>query len=60
VHGATRADALAAMGAALAESAVEGIGTNLPLQRAIVAHREFARGDATTHWLDEALPELTR
>ncbi|MBE3563483.1 MAG: biotin carboxylase [Hydrogenibacillus schlegelii] len=44
VHGATRSEALGRLAAALTETSVEGLKTNLPLLRAIVADRAFAEG----------------
>lgn len=50
-HGATRADAIAAMGRALAESRVDGIETNLRWLRDVLAEPRFASGDVTTRLL---------
>ena len=44
VHGATREEALARLRVALDEARVEGIATNLPLHRRIVADPGFAAG----------------
>ncbi|MBT9283050.1 MAG: biotin carboxylase [Hydrogenibacillus schlegelii] len=44
VHGATRSEALGRLAAALTETSVEGLKTNLPLLRAIVAARAFVEG----------------
>ncbi|PTQ54432.1 MAG: Methylcrotonyl-CoA carboxylase biotin-containing subunit [Hydrogenibacillus schlegelii] len=44
VHGATRSEALGRLAAALTETSVEGVKTNLPLLRAIVAARAFVEG----------------
>jgi 3-methylcrotonyl-CoA carboxylase alpha subunit len=50
----TRAAAVERLRCALAEYAVLGVTTNLPLLRAIVAHPAFAAGDTTTDFLADA------
>jgi 3-methylcrotonyl-CoA carboxylase alpha subunit len=50
--GEDRAHALRRMGLALAAYRVEGVHTNLPLLRAIIAHPRFRSGEATTEFLD--------
>ncbi|MCU0983530.1 MAG: biotin/lipoyl-binding protein [Acetobacteraceae bacterium] len=50
-HAETREGAIARLGAALAETEVEGVATNLAALRAIVAHEGFARGVPTTGFL---------
>ena len=55
VHGATREEALARLRAALAEARVEGIATNLPLHRRIVADPAFAAGCVDIHHLERNL-----
>jgi acetyl/propionyl-CoA carboxylase alpha subunit len=55
-HGETRDDALAALGAALAETEVGGVTTNLPFLRWLVAHPVVRAGEATTAFLTEFPP----
>ena len=55
VHGATREEALARLRAALAEARVEGIATNIPLHRRIVADPAFAAGCVDIHHLERNL-----
>ncbi|MER7396710.1 carboxyl transferase domain-containing protein [Streptomyces sp. NPDC000151] len=43
---------------ALAEFAVEGVRTGIPLLRAVLGHPEFAAGGTHTSWVTEHLPEL--
>jgi acetyl-CoA carboxylase biotin carboxylase subunit len=52
-HGATRAEALERAGAALAATSIEGIRTNVPLLRRIVADPAFARGEYDTGYLTQ-------
>ena len=47
-----RQEALRRMDRALAAYRVEGVHTNLPLLRAIIAHPDFRSGQATTEFLD--------
>jgi acetyl/propionyl-CoA carboxylase alpha subunit len=58
-HGTTRADALAALRDALGETVVEGVTTNLPFLRWLVAHPEVRAGNVTTVFLTEH-PPLSR
>jgi len=58
-HGTTRADALDALGAALDETVVEGITTNLPFLRWLVSHPAVRAGETTTAFLVEH-PPLSR
>lgn len=58
-HGATRADALAALAGALARTRVSGTRTNLPFLRWLVSHPVVHAGSATTAFLDEH-PPLSR
>ncbi len=51
-HGATRAEALARLRAALPELVIEGVPTDLDLHRRILAAPDFARGPVHTTWLD--------
>ncbi len=55
-HGASRAQALARLRAALAELVIEGVATNLSLQRRILADPEFERGPVSSSWLEEHEP----
>ena len=50
-HGPTRAEALARLGDALAETEVGGVTTNLPFLRWLVAHPVLQAGEATTAFL---------
>jgi acetyl-CoA carboxylase biotin carboxylase subunit len=52
-HAAARAEALQKMDAALAQFAVLGVTTNIAFLRALLAHPEFQRGTATTHFIEE-------
>ena len=52
VHAPTRADAIARMRRSLAEFAVVGIKTTLPLHQRIIEAPEFLAGDYTIHWLE--------
>jgi acetyl/propionyl-CoA carboxylase alpha subunit len=58
-HGTTRADALDALGAALDETVVEGVTTNLPFLRWLVSHPAVRAGETTTAFLVEH-PPLSR
>ena len=55
-HGPTRAEALARLGDALAETEVGGVTTNLPFLRWLVAHPVVRAGEATTAFLTEYPP----
>ena len=55
-HGRDREDALDLLAAALAETEVEGVTTNLPFLRWLVAHPVVRAGDATTAFLVEHPP----
>jgi len=56
-HGPTRESAIARMRTALAEMIVEGINTNIPLQRKILEDEVFVRGEHHIHYLGERIPE---
>src|SRR5580692_1566614 len=56
--GADRAEALARLGRALEEHSVTGIKTNASLLLGILRDAEFLRGEFSTRWLDERLPQL--
>jgi acetyl/propionyl-CoA carboxylase alpha subunit len=58
-HGTTRADALEALRAALDETVVEGVTTNLPFLRWLVTHPAVRAGETTTAFLVEH-PPLSR
>jgi len=55
-HGATRDEALDRLGAALAETEVGGVTTNLPFLRWLVAHPAVRAGETTTAFLVEHPP----
>ena len=55
-HGGTRAEALAALRAALADTRVDGVVTNLPFLRWLTAHPVVRAGEATTAFLSEYPP----
>ena len=55
-HGETRAEALDRLAGALAETEVEGVVTNLPFLRWLVAHPELRAGRTTTAFLVENPP----
>jgi acetyl/propionyl-CoA carboxylase alpha subunit len=55
-HGPTRDDALDRLAAALAETEVEGVTTNLAFLRWLVAHPVIRAGEATTAFLAEHPP----
>ncbi|MBI5278388.1 MAG: acetyl-CoA carboxylase biotin carboxylase subunit [Burkholderiales bacterium] len=57
VHGATRDDALARLGVALAEMRVGGIATNLPLHRELACDAAFMQGAVDIHYLERWLKE---
>jgi acetyl-CoA carboxylase, biotin carboxylase subunit len=57
VHGADRATAIARMQVALSEMIVDGIKTNIPLQRRIMQDEVFRRGEHHIHYLEEMLAE---
>jgi acetyl-CoA carboxylase, biotin carboxylase subunit len=56
--GRDRAEAIARLERALGEYAVTGIKTNAALFRSILRDPEFIRGEISTRWLDERLPQL--
>ena len=55
-HAPTRDGALAALAAALAETRVEGVTTNLPFLRWLVGHPVVRSGETTTAFLTEHPP----
>jgi acetyl-CoA carboxylase biotin carboxylase subunit len=58
VHAPTRMEAIARMRRALAEFAVVGIKTTIPLHQKIVEDPEFQAGDYTIHWLERFVERL--
>ena len=54
-HGATREEALKRMEIALSESLIDGIQTNIPLQRDIVTDATFLNGPVSIHYLEKKL-----
>ena len=54
-HGADRAEAIARMRIALAETVVSGIATNIPLHLEILASDDFLGGGADIHYLGRLL-----
>lgn len=59
-YGDTREQAIARMGIALSEMAVEGISTNIPLQRLIVRDSHFMDGGTSIHYLEQMLAARSR
>ncbi|MGY4503972.1 acetyl-CoA carboxylase biotin carboxylase subunit [Bradyrhizobium sp. GM24.11] len=55
VHGTTRDEALARLRVALDEARIEGIATNLPLHRRLVADPDFMHGGVNIHHLETKL-----
>ena len=58
VHGPRRRETLPCAAALLEAASLDGLRTNLPLHRAVVAHPAFAAGEATVQWLERDLPAL--
>jgi len=54
-HGETRASALARMRVALNEIVIEGIKSNVPLQRDIITDFAFMEGGTDIHYLEKKL-----
>ncbi len=57
VHAPNRLDAIAKMRQALDEFVVEGIKTNIPFHKKILASKKFRDSDYDTHFLEEFLPK---
>lgn len=57
VHAPTRLDAIAKMRQALDEFVVEGIRTNIPFHKKIMASKKFRDSAYDTHFLEEFLPK---
>jgi acetyl-CoA carboxylase, biotin carboxylase subunit len=55
VHDTTREKAIARMKSALAETVIEGIQTNVPLHRELLADETFASGGFSIHYLESRL-----
>ena len=55
IHAETREAAIERLIAALGDFRVEGIATNIPLLRFIVAHPDFRANAITTRWLESVL-----
>src|SRR5262245_1541468 len=60
VHGDTREQALARMRTALSETVVEGIHTNVPLHRELMADAKFIEGGTCIHYLEHWLSQRKR
>ena len=60
VHGDTREQALARMRTALLETVVEGIHTNIPLHRELMADAQFMNGGTSIHYLEGWLEQHKR
>jgi len=54
-YGDTRAQAVARMSIALSEMVVEGIKTNIPLHRELMADAKFIEGGTSIHYLEQKL-----
>ena len=54
-HGETRREALARMCGALSEIIIDGIKTNIPLQRDIITDAAFQAGGSDIHYLEKKL-----
>ena len=60
VHADTREQALARMSAALGETVVEGISTNIALHRELMVDAKFMDGGTNIHYLEEWLSKRER
>ena len=58
VHGLDRRECVDRLREALAQTAIAGVTTNLPLLRALAAHPVFAAGEVDTGFLDRDLDEV--
>ncbi|MFI3137258.1 MAG: acetyl-CoA carboxylase biotin carboxylase subunit [Methylococcaceae bacterium] len=54
-HGETRSSAIARMNTALSEIIIDGIKTNIPLQKDIMNDPAFAQGEQNIHYLEKKL-----
>ncbi len=59
-HGDTRDQALARMRIALSEMVVEGISTNIPLHRELLADAKFIEGSTSIHYLEHWMSQHKR
>ncbi len=57
VHGPDRATAIARMRLALAETVIEGVKCNIPLQQRIMADVGFQHGQQNNHYLEKRIAE---
>ncbi len=57
VHGEDRDAAIPRMRDALEAFELEGVGNNLPFLLAVMEHREYVAGNATTSFIDENFPD---
>ena len=57
VHAPNRAEAIARMRRALAEFAILGVSTTVPLHQRILESPQFQAGDYTIHWLERFVNE---
>ena len=60
VHGDTREQALARMRTALSETVIEGIHSNIPLHRDLMADAGFGEGGTNIHYLEKGLSQRPR
>jgi acetyl-CoA carboxylase biotin carboxylase subunit len=60
VHGDTRKQALARMRTALSETVIEGIHSNIPLHRDLMADAGFGEGGTNIHYLEKWLSQRPR
>jgi acetyl-CoA carboxylase, biotin carboxylase subunit len=58
VYGSTRAEAVQRMRRSLERFVVTGIGTTIPFLRFMMQREEFASGSATTHLIDDVMPQF--
>ena len=58
VRGPVRGATLQLAAGVLGSASLDGLRTNLPLHRAVLADPAFAAGDATVQWLERELPAL--
>jgi acetyl-CoA carboxylase biotin carboxylase subunit len=59
-YGDTREQAIARLGIALSETAIEGIKTNLPLHQELLRDAAFLSGGTNIHYLEQKLAKLAR
>jgi acetyl-CoA carboxylase biotin carboxylase subunit len=57
VHDVDRATCLRRLERALAECVIEGVDTNLPLLRTVIATSAFRRGEYDTGWLGKFIAD---